>query len=195
MTTSNPTTTIIGTGNMGSAIGGRLEKAGTVQVLRHSDAPTDLTGDIVVLAVPYEALADIATRYGGQLDDRIVVDLTNPVDFDTFDALKVPADSSAAAELQRLVPGARVLKAFNTSFANTLSGGQVGPVPTTVLVAGDDEAAKQALIERLHGAELNGLDAGSLARARELEALGFLQISLANSERISWSAGFAVVTG
>ena len=57
----------------------------------------------------------------------------------------MPDGSSAAAQIQERVPGARVLKAFNTNFAATLATGQVGPLPTPVLVAGAAAAAEAAL--------------------------------------------------
>ena len=106
-----------------------------------------IAGDIVVLAVPVTAFDELVAAYGAQLDRKIVVDVTNPVDFATFDSLTVPSDSSAAAELQAKLPGAKVVKAFNTVFAGVLAAGQVGgDTPATVLVAGDDDAAKAALI-------------------------------------------------
>ena len=96
-------------------------------------------------------------------------------------------------ELQKALPGARVLKAFNTNFAATLAAGTVGTEKTTVLVAGDDADAKAALINAVTAGGLAALDAGALARAHELEAIGFLQLTLAASEKTSWTAGFAVV--
>jgi len=173
--------TIFGSGGMGTAIGQLLTDGGsTVEHVSRADDAT-ISGDIAILAVPYEALESIVDEYRDQLVGKTVVDITNPLDFETFDALKVPVDSSAAAELQSALPDSRVLKAFNTTFAATLATKAVGPNTTTVLVAGDDTDAKQAL------------DAGALDRARQLEALGFLQLTLANAERIAWSGGFAIV--
>ncbi len=115
----------------------------------------------------------------------MVVDITNPLNFETWDELVVPADSSAAQELQKLLPNSKVLKAFNTTFAATLQSGQVGgQQQTTVLVAGDDDDAKATFKEALKGSPLAVLDAGKLKRARELEATGFLQMTLAASEQI-----------
>jgi predicted dinucleotide-binding enzyme len=188
-----PHVTIIGTGTMGQAIAGVLTKGGaTVDLVGHADADADVSGDIVVLAVPYPALDDVLATHGGGLDGKVVVDITNPLNFETYDSLTVPADSSAAAELAQRLPGARVLKAFNTTFAATLASGSVGGAPTTVLIAGDDAAAKTALSDLVTAGGLRALDAGSLSRARELEALGFLQIKLAAAEQIPWTGGFAV---
>lgn len=201
--------TIIGTGTMGSAIADVANAAGAdIQVLGTSEEKAralagrvggaagtvgdDVTGEIVVLAVPYGALATIAGTYGAALDGKVVVDITNPLDFTTFDSLVVAPDSSAAAELQAALPGARVVKAFNTTFAGTLASKELGGDPTTVLAAGDDESARQAVLDLATAAGLAAADAGSLARARELEALGFLQLTLAAGERITWNGGFAL---
>ena len=188
------TVTIFGKGNMGSAIAGVLQRGGaTIQQLDSSSSSTTIAGDIVVLAVPYPALSEIATTYGSQLAGRTVVDITNPLNFDTFDSLVVPEGSSATAELQQALPDAKVVKAFNTNFAGTLVAGTVGDQTTTVLVAGDDADAKAALLELVRASGLGAIDAGSLKRAHELEALGFLQLTLAAGEQIAWNAGFAVV--
>lgn len=200
---------IIGTGNMGSAIGAVVQKGGAdLQVVdRDADKAAALasklggtpatfgdalTGDVVVLAVPYSALDEIISTYRHQFPGKIVVDLTNPVDFDTFDGMIIAADTSAAVQIAQAVPEARVVKAFNTNFAATLASGEVGGVPTSVLVAGDDEAAKATLSQVVAAGGLQTRDAGSLKRARELEALGFLQIVLAVREQVAWSGGFAV---
>jgi len=187
------TVTVIGTGNMGTQIATLAAKGGAqVQVLdRVADKAAALagsvggtpgvvgdalTGDIVVLAVPYPALDELLGTYADQLAGRTVVDITNPVDFATFDSLVVPADSSA----------------FNTTFAGAMAAGEVGGQPVTVLVAGDDAAAKAAFTE-VFGAAVGVVDVGSLRRARELEALGFLQITLAAGGSTSWGTGFTLV--
>jgi 8-hydroxy-5-deazaflavin:NADPH oxidoreductase len=92
------------------------------------------------------------------------------------------------------LPQSRVIKAFNTTFAATLAGGAVGELPTTVLITGDDGDAKPLLGEMVTAGGLRAIDAGSLRRARELEALGFLQITLAAGEKVSWAGGFAVIS-
>ena len=165
------TVSVIGSGNMGRAIRALVERGGNTveQVAREA---TTVAGDIVILAVPYPALADIAGRLGESLAGKVVVDITNPLDFQTFDSLVVPADSSAAQELAALLPSSAVLKAFNTNFAATLATGSIAGVVPTVLIAGDDEGAKGALAAVVTAGGLNAVDAGALKRARELEALG-----------------------
>ena len=204
---------IIGTGNMGSAIAQVAGRGGTpVQLIgrdaqkaaaaaeqagdsaTHATLGDELTGDIVVLALPYAAVAEVLEAYRGRLGGKVIVDLTNPVDFSTFDSLVVPADSSAAAGIAEQVPEASVVKAFNINFAATLASGSVGEQQTTVVIAGDDADAKSALATVVEAGGLRAVDAGSLKRARELEALGFLQISLAAGEKTSWTTGFALLS-
>lgn len=185
---------IFGTGNMGQAIAAVAGKGGhSVQLLGSADVDTPVTGDVVVLAVPYPAVGDVIAQRGDQLAGKIVVDITNPLNFATFDSLVVPADSSAAAEIAAALPSSQVLKAFNTTFAATLTAGTVGPLPTTVLIAGDDPDAKSTLAGIVTSGGLNAVDAGTLNRARELEAVGFLQLTLAVTEKVSWTGGFGVV--
>jgi NADPH-dependent F420 reductase len=185
--------TIIGSGNMGQAISGLVSKGGnTVELLRHSDTGKPVTGDIVVLAVPHAAIPDILATRGDQLVGKVVVDITNPLNFQTFDSLTVPADSSAAAQIAASLPQSRVVKAFNTNLAATLASGTAGEVPTTVLIAGDDGQAKSQLADVVTAGGLRAIDSGSLRRARELEALGFLQITLAAQDKMPWTGGFAL---
>ncbi|MGW1714642.1 NADPH-dependent F420 reductase [Streptomyces sp. NPDC002156] len=184
---------IIGSGNMGQAIAGLVGKSGdTVEVLGSSDAEREITGDIVVLAVPYPAVGQVIAQRGAQLTGKVVVDITNPLDFQTFDSLVVPADGSATAEIAAALPESRVIKAFNTNFAATLATGTLNGRPATVLLAGDDANAKTALALVISAAGLRAVDAGGLRRARELEAVGFLQLTLAVGEKTSWTGGFAL---
>jgi NADPH-dependent F420 reductase len=184
---------IIGSGNMGQAISGLAAKGGhTVELLSSSDGGTPVTGDVVVLAVPYPAVGSVIAERGAQLVGKVVVDITNPLNFETFDELTVPADGSAASEIAAALPESRVVKAFNTNFAGTLVAGTVGEQPTTVLIAGDDADAKALVAGVVGAAGLRSVDAGGLRRARELEAIGFLQITLAAGEKVSWTGGFAV---
>jgi 8-hydroxy-5-deazaflavin:NADPH oxidoreductase len=186
--------TIFGTGNMGTAIADVLTAGGsTVEHIGHADPPGPVNGDIVILAVYYAALKDILGAYADKLAGKTVVDITNPVNLETFDSLLPPPESSSAAELAAALPSSQVIKAFNTTFAGTLTAREVGPVTTTVLVAGDDADAKAALIEAVKAGGVEAIDVGALNRARELEAMGFLQIKLAAGEQVGWAGGFGIV--
>jgi hypothetical protein len=176
--------TIFGKGNMAKVIAERFKKAGNEVDLFGSKDEVTRIGDIVVLAVPYAAVASILEA--NDFDGKLLIDITNPVDFATMDGLLVPSDSSAAEVITSLAPHAKVIKAFNTNFAYTLAG----DAATTVLLASNDEEAKASLTSCLDGSGFVVLDAGSLKRARELEALGFLLITLAIRELIGWTGGF-----
>jgi len=184
--------TIFGTGNMGTAIASVLASGGASVNHIDTDAPGSVTGDVVILAVPYAALTAITSTYADQLAGKIVVETTNPLDFSTFDSLVVPVGSSATAELAAALPSSKVLKGFNTTFAATLSTKKVGDATTTVLLAGDDADAKATVAGLITAGGVKAIDAGSLGRAHELEALGFLQLTLAAGEKISWTGGFGI---
>src|SRR4051794_14505932 len=116
------TVSIIGTGNMGTAIADVVAAGGhTAELIGSGDSSKPVTGEVVVLAIPYSSVADVISQRGEQLAGKVVVDITNPVNMQTFDSLVVPADSSAAAEIATALPSSQVLKAFNTNFAATLS--------------------------------------------------------------------------
>jgi NADPH-dependent F420 reductase len=191
--------TIIGTGNMARGVGSRMlqgghrltvvgkdrERAeGVVNDLGDAggEASTAVSGDpiegdVVVLAVYYPDAREAVEQYRDQLAGKVVVDITNPVN-DSFDALVVPPDGSATQELSELAPDARFVKAFNTTFANTLTQGEVAGQALDVLIAGDDAEAKDAVATLAADGGLNPIDAGPLQRAREIEALGFLHMTL-----------------
>jgi hypothetical protein len=195
--------TIIGTGNMARGIGTRLLAGGnSVTLVEHtpgkaaglaaqlqgaatsgasvqaasSGAPID--GDVVVLAVPYAAAAPVVQQYGDQLAGKILVDITNPVDFSTMSPAVAPG-TSGAEEIAKVAPvGATVVKSFNTTFADTLVAGQVAGQPLDVLIAGDDTDAKTMVSRLIESGGLHPIDAGPLQRARQLEALGLLHMAL-----------------
>ncbi|KRN01489.1 dinucleotide-binding protein [Levilactobacillus senmaizukei DSM 21775 = NBRC 103853] len=186
--------TIFGKGNMGSAIGDVFTQGGNQVSFIDSNDPVENLGDIVVLAVPFNAALSIAKANKAALAGKVVVDITNPLNFETWDELVVPADSSAAAEIAAILPDSKVVKAFNTTFAATLQSRKVSDdVQTTVMAAGDDAAAKDQLAAALTDSGVAFVDAGSLKRARELESFGFLQMTLAANEKIGWTGGFGVL--
>jgi 8-hydroxy-5-deazaflavin:NADPH oxidoreductase len=188
--------TIIGTGNMARGIATRALAGGhSVTVLGHHAGSADalaaelsgdvrsgvagdpLAGDVVILAIPYAVVDDVLATYEGQLAGKVVVDITNPVDFSSFTPL-ILAAGSAAQEVAQKAPGAKVIKAFNTTFAGTLVDGTVAGEPLDVFIASDDEDAKRAVRRLAEDGGLRTVDAGPLARARELEALGYLHMAV-----------------
>jgi predicted dinucleotide-binding enzyme len=188
--------TIIGTGNMACGIATRALAGGHTVTLHGTDATKaselaaelsgdvrtgtagdPLAGDVVVLAIPYTAIDDVIGAYDDQLSGKVVVDITNPVDFSSFTPLTVEA-GSAAAEIAHKAPGARVVKAFNTTFAGTLVAGQVDDQPLDVFLASDDNGAKGTVGQLVEDGGLHAVDTGPLACAHELESLGYLHLML-----------------
>ncbi|MEV7619163.1 NAD(P)-binding domain-containing protein [Microbacterium sp. NPDC089321] len=200
---------IIGSGKMGAAIAEVATRAGAaVQIIKRSTtSPSaardgfdygvmgdELTGELVVLAVPYGAYPGILHHYRDQLSRKVVIDISNPIDFSTYDRLTSPADSSTAAELAKMLPeGSAVVKAFNVNLGETLTTGTNGTTTTTVLYAGDYAEAKIAVAQLIEGAGMRAVDAGPLTRARELEAMGFLQILMAALGKTRYESGFTLL--
>ncbi|MBS3971824.1 MAG: NADPH-dependent F420 reductase [Erysipelotrichia bacterium] len=181
--------TLFGQGNMAQAIASRLQKSNQSYTFVSAQDTATTLGEIVILAVPYGAIHSIVEKYKEFLKGKVVVDITNPVNFTTMDGLVVDADSSASQLLAQMLPDSKVVKAFNTNFAGTLASDEA----ITVLMASDDDQAKATLAQAFTGSGLVMMDAGSLKRSRELEAIGFLQITLAIREQISWTGGFRLV--
>ena len=186
--------TIFGQGNMGQAIASVFTSGGHQVDFVGKEGLAGPAGDVVVLAVPYAAVPSIIEANKEALTGKILVDISNPVNFENMDELVTPVDSSAAEEIAKLIPEARVVKGFNTTFAATLATKSVaGKENTTVQLASDDQEAKDIVAGYIQEGGLNTIDAGALKRARELEAMGFLQITLAAREQLNWTAGFAVI--
>jgi predicted dinucleotide-binding enzyme len=164
---------IIGTGKMGQAIADIATKGGHTGGLLGKDDPA--TGDIVVLAVPHAAMQDLLQQRSAAWLARSL--LTSPTPSTSRPSTPLPSLQTAQPPT-RWRPRSLVLKAFNTTFAATLAAGMVGPLTTPVLIAGDNTDAK-SLFADVIAMWLQVIDAGSLRRARELEALGFLQLTLA----------------
>jgi predicted dinucleotide-binding enzyme len=172
------------------AVAGDVGSNGSVKTGRFGD---DITDDVVVLAVYYPDAKAAVEQYGDALSGKVVVDITNPVN-ETFDDLVAPPDSSAAQELAASAPGARVVKAFNTTFAGTLGEGQVSGQPLDVFVAGDDDDAKGAVAQLVESAGLRPVDAGPLKRARELEAMGLLHMGIQGSLGTGFGSALKIVS-
>lgn len=187
--------TVIGSGNMGSGFVRQLKKAGhDVRVsgrdaekarklaaqhgARAVAASEAAASEVLILATGY-ADAVPALKALGALDGKIVVDVTNPLTAD-YMGLAIGHTTSAAEEIARAVPNARVVKAFNTVFASVLAeGASLGSGKTVpVFVAGDDAQAKATVSELARSIGFDVIDAGSLKNARYLEPLAGLNIYL-----------------
>lgn len=188
---------VIGAGNMGSAFVKQLTAAGhqvsvtarsaeKAQALAASYPGTQVvasdnaaaSSDVVILATGYTDAVN-ALRSVGDLRDKVVIDITNPLT-DDYMGLTIGYDTSAAEQIAAAVPGAEVVKAFNTLFAQVLSDGADfgNGQNATVFVASDSERAKQTALALAESMNFATVDAGGLKNARYLEPLAGLNIYL-----------------
>jgi NADPH-dependent F420 reductase len=201
---------VIGAGNVGTALARAASRAGHAVVVsaahpEHARAAADEAGgsvaasnadavkgaDLVVLAVPYDAVGAVAREISGEATGKVVIDATNPLKPDGS-GLAV-ADRSGAELLQEQLPGASVVKAFNTVFATNQAEPTVDGVTLDGYVAGDDQAAKQTVLDLLEAVGYRPIDVGGLAAARALEHMAFLNIGLNARNGWSWQSGWKLV--
>jgi predicted dinucleotide-binding enzyme len=204
--------TVIGTGNMARAVatralggghhvtvvGTHISKADDLADEMTGEGPVgsseEVEGDVVVLAVPYTQAPHAVRQHADALDGRVVVDVTNPVDISVLEPLDPAPFGSGAEVIADVAPeGARVVKAFNTTFAGPLLTGAVDGRPLDVFLAGDDEDAKATVAALARDGGLRPIDAGRLARARELEALGYLHMAEQPALGTAFGSAVAVV--
>ncbi len=195
---------IIGTGKVGQAIakglastanevrfGSRDPERASVANGTKVEHPRDIAdwADVVILAVPFTAVQDAVRGLdSGHLDGKVLVDATNVLTASRDLALGF--STSGAEELAKLVPGAHVVKAFNTVFARNMSTGKLAGEPLALFVAGDDPAAKESVMQLGRDLGFEPLDAGPLRAARYLEPMGVLNISLAFGQKMGTGIGF-----
>lgn len=207
--------TIIGSGNMARAIGLRAVAAGrSVQVLdRSPDNAAKLAkelgattvsgglgdvpeGDIVVLALYFEPAKEVAMHYGDTLSGKTVIEISNPVNMETGDSLVVEAGTSAAEEVARLLPGARVVKAFNTTFAGTLAEGSAKGMPLDVFIASDSEQARNEVAAFVAAAGLRPLQVGGVAPRPRAGGMQLLVVGLQLNpayESFNWGTALKII--
>jgi hypothetical protein len=185
---------IIGTGNMGKGFANLLAGLHHEIFIGHRDPAKAATlaaelshgiqgggiaaavsmADMVLLAVPYAAVADVI-RQAGNLDGKILLDLTNPITAD-FQDLQIGHTTSAAEEIQRLAPSALVVKAFNTIFAQLLPREARPNQPLQVLIAADDDDAKACVSALAETVGFTSINAGGLRNSRFIEPIGEMNI-------------------
>jgi NADPH-dependent F420 reductase len=211
--------TIIGAGNMGRGIGTRAVAGGhsvtfvdaNPEVAQKTAADVKASakkgakvstaslgdvqlGDVVVLAVWYGTNIELAKQLGTRLAGKVVVDIANPLN-STYDGLATAPDSSSAEDLAKVVAsGAKVVKAFNTTFAGTLLAGKVAGQPLDVFIASDDADAKEKVAQLAKDGGLRPIDAGPLDRARQIEGMQLLHITLQNTLGTNWGSTIKILS-
>ena len=189
---------IIGKGNVGTAIGTGLARKGHEIKFGHRDPKEPVAeaakwGEVIILAVPYESMTDAAKAIGTLADGKVLLDVTNVIG-DNMN-LAIGFLTSAAEELQKKLPKARVAKAFNTVFAQNQSTGRVGTEQLTLFVASDDAKAKQIIMQLGRDIGFDPVDAGPLKSARYLEPMAMLLINLGYGLGMGTKIGYKLVKG
>lgn len=206
--------TIIGNGNMAKGIGTRLVSGGHkvtfhakdeekgIELVAHLNTLNDSvdvtvvtvgsdTDDIIVLATPYTETEAIAKEYNG-FDGKIVIDITNPVDFNTFQLIP-EAGQSGAEEIAKTIPTAKVVKAFNTTLAGTLEAGTVDGKELDVFIASDDQDAKNTVSELVKSSDMRPIDVGPLSNSRHLEGFGLIQMAVQDQIGTNWMSALKFI--
>lgn len=211
--------TIIGAGNMGRGIGTRLVAGGHAVTFVDANPETAektvaevkasakngaqvstaglgdaKLGDVVVLAVWYGTNIEIAKQLGEKLAGKVIVDIANPLN-STFDGLATAPDSSSAEDVAKAIAsGAKVVKAFNTTYATTLLAGEVAGQPLDVFIAGDDAEAKNKVAELVRDGGMRPIDVGPLNRARQIEGMQFLHIVTQGALGTNWASTIKILS-
>ena len=189
---------IIGNGNVGTAIATGLTRKGHEVKFGHRDPKEPVSeaakwGEVIILAVPHDAAADTAKELGSAADGKTVIDVSNALTENM--ELAIGFTTSAAEEIQKKLPKAHVVKAFNTVFAQNQSVGRIGNEKLTLFVAGDDAKAKQTVMQLGADIGFDPVDAGKLKAARYLEPMGMLMISLGYGLGMGTKLGYRLVKG
>jgi predicted dinucleotide-binding enzyme len=135
---------IIGKGNVGTAIAKGLSGKHEIR-FGHRDTKEPVAeaaawGEIIILAVPHGAANDVSKAIGSAADGKPVLDVSNAI-AENGD-LALGFSTSAAEELQKMLPKAYLVKAFNTVFAQNQSTGKIGNERLTLFVAADNDQAR-----------------------------------------------------
>lgn len=185
---------VIGDGDVGGALSKGLEDPGhEVQVAGHDPKAVEQASqwaEIVLLAVPFTAVPDVAETAGHLWTDKIVIDVTNAVASEL--GYVTSSEKSGAERLQELVPEAKVVKAFNTVFAEHMATGELDRQPLTALVASDHEEARKTVISLAEDIGFDAASAGTLENARWLEAMGYLNIEFGYTLGMGTDFGFKI---
>lgn len=148
--------------------------------------------DIIIAAVPFAAEKEMAQKIREVANQKIVISIANPLN-DSFNGLVTAPDSSAAEELQKLLPHAKVVKAFNTTFAADFATPVIDGKQTDAFIAGNDEEALQTVSELVSTVGFNPIVAGDLSVSGTLERMQLLLIQLNMKHGYNWLAGWKIL--
>lgn len=202
---------ILGTGNVGSALGAGWAKAGHAIFFGTRDPESEKVmalkrgipgarvadhqatidqSEIVVLATPWRVTAELLSGLRGW-DGKILIDATNPIAPGL--TLAVGLDTSAAEQIAAWTPGARVVKAFNTTGANIMGDPLFAGVPASMFFCGDDAQAKTACAGLIQELGFEPVDCGALSMARYLEPMALVWINLTRTQGLGREIAFKLL--
>lgn len=196
---ASETIAVIGTGSVGGALGERWGRNGHTIIYGSRDparpavrelvarsgklasaaSPAEAVrqAQIILFAVPWTA-AEASAKSLGALKGKIVLDATNPLTFDARGLVELPVPHSGAEQLQSWLPGATVVKAFNTLNYGVMSDPSVAGGPVSIPLATDDAAARKRVAPLVSELGLEPFDAGPLANSRYLEGMALLYVDM-----------------
>ena len=156
--------------------------------------PTEASweADIIILAVPFEAEKEVAGKIKEVANQKIVISIANPLN-QTYNGLVTAPDTSAAEELQKLLPDSKIIKAFNTTFAADFATPVIDGKQVDAFIAGNDEDALETVKELVSTAGFNPIVAGDLSVSRTLENMQLLLIQLGMKYNYNWLAGWKIL--
>lgn len=214
------TIAIVGaTGSMGSAIAKTLAKKGNYRLLLmandqeklrdlkselgNSSTATDIftlscakeaswEADIIIVATPYEAEKEVAEKIREVATGKIVISISNPLD-SSYNKLVTSADTSAAEELQKLLPNSKVVKTFNTTFAANFITPVIEGKIADAFIAGNNSDAVDTVSKVVADAGFNPVVAGDLTVSRTLERMQLMLIQLNMKYNYNWLAGWKIL--
>lgn len=202
---------IIGTGSVGSGLAAAFVDAGhhvhlagrtsaqatTAAAATGAEAAANpasaaALADVIILAVPFGSVAELAGDIAPVVNGKVIIDVTNPAKDDWSGPLFF-GTGSGAEQIATWLPEARVIKAFNTLFAGNIANPSHDGLALDGFVAGDDAAAKATVLELVAAIGLNPVDVGQLSAARLLEPLAWLNISMNMQPGGTWTSGWKLV--
>jgi NADPH-dependent F420 reductase len=202
---------VIGSGNIGKSIGTWASKLGydvifSARDINHAKKAATEAGnnaqagsvrdaasaDIILFAVPYNSVMEVLDEIRTSIGGKVLIDATNPLSPD-YSSLSLGFDTSAAEEIQKTIPEAKVVKAFNSIFASIFASRttELGGKKIACFYASDDDKARSQVAELITKMGFDAIDSGPLRNARLLEPLALLNINLGYGMGHGTNIGFA----
>jgi predicted dinucleotide-binding enzyme len=201
---------IIGTGNVGTALGINWNKSNH-EIIYGSRNPQDekhvelekfaqvltlsqaaMQGDVIVLATPWQSTEEAIHEMGSTLDAKIVIDATNPLKSD-FSGLLLYGDTSGGEQIAKWAPTSKVVKALNSAFAKVMEHPEINGVKSMMLIAGDDVPALNTVAGLVDDLGFQSQKMNGISNSRLLEMVGLTLITLGYKEGLGNEIGLSIL--